>query len=180
MNIDPVMANFSTHYLLGYRGLTVTSAQLQLLQQTEEALTTFLREQPEGSRSAACVALDLSLTCDEEAVLDAVVRQWHASRTAGEPVHTDFGEHYTAVQWAALMLCLTRMTTLTMQLRVQCSVTHPIAPKVSGNPTADTLEPLMRLTKGIASRYNALRPFGRLLDDLEGTQAPSGFAFGRV
>ena len=180
MNTPLVMAEFSRHYLQGYRGLTLTAVQHKVLSQAEESLMAFLQAQPEGSRQGAREVLDLSLTTDEETVLDRVVRQWQASRALGEPVHTDFGEHYTTVQWAALVLCITRMTTLAGELNAQHSTVPPSDTAPPPDSTADTLALLMRLTKGIASRYNALRPLGRLLDELEGTQAPSGFAFGRV
>ena len=117
----------------------------------------------------ASLMRDAFLSWDEEFVLDITVRYWQKALKAGLPVDPDFGEFYRAVEWMGLQRHLkvagifSRLTLRDGKPRYLADVPRFIA--------------YIRATAG---RYRELAPLLRLLDDVEGTQAAVGYAFGRI
>ena len=117
----------------------------------------------------ASLMRDAFLTWDEEFVLDITVRYWQKASKAGLPVGTDFGEFYRAVEWMGLQRHL-KVAGIFARLTLR-----------DGKPKylADTPR-FIGYIRATASRYRELGPLLKLIDQVEGTQAPSGYAFGRV
>ena len=117
----------------------------------------------------ASLMRDAFLSWDEEFVLDITVRYWERALKAGLPVDRDFGEFYRAVEWMGLQRHL-KVAGIFARLTLR-----------DGKPRylADTPR-FIGYIRATASRYRELAPLLQLLDTIEGTQAATGFAFGRV
>jgi aminoglycoside/choline kinase family phosphotransferase len=117
----------------------------------------------------ASLMRDAFLTWDEEMVLDVTVRYWEKARKAGLPVGDDFGEFYRAVEWMGLQRHL-KVAGIFARLTLR-----------DGKPKylADTPR-FIAYIRATAGRYRELAPLLQLVDAVEGTQAASGYAFGRV
>jgi N-acetylmuramate 1-kinase len=117
----------------------------------------------------ACLMRDAFLSWDEEFVLDITVRYWQKAQKAGLPVDPDFGEFYRAVEWMGLQRHL-KVAGIFARLTLRDGKPRYLAdaPRFIG---------YIRHTAG---RYRELAPLRRLLDEVEGTQPETGFAFGRV
>ena len=117
----------------------------------------------------ACLMRDAFLSWDEEFVLDITVRYWKKAQQAGLPVDADFGDFYRAVEWMGLQRHL-KVAGIFARLTLRDG-----KPKYLGD--APRFIAYIRATAG---RYRELAPLLRLVDEVEGTQAVSGYAFGRV
>jgi aminoglycoside/choline kinase family phosphotransferase len=117
----------------------------------------------------ACLMRDAFLSWDEEFVLDVTVRYWEQARKAGLPVAADFGEFYRAVEWMGLQRHL-KVAGIFARLTLRDDKPKYLA-------DAPRFIAYIRAT---ASRYRELAPLARLVDEVEGTDAVSGYAFGRV
>ena len=117
----------------------------------------------------ASLMRDAFLSWDEDFCLDITVRYWERARRAGLPVGDDFGEFYRGVEWMGLQRHL-KVAGIFARLTLR-----------DGKPQylADTPR-FMGYIRATCSRYRELKPLLRLLDQLEGVAAPSGYAFGRV
>lgn len=117
----------------------------------------------------ASLMRDAFLSWDEEFVLDVTVRYWEKALKAGLPVHQDFGEFYRAVEWMGLQRHL-KVAGIFARLTLR-----------DGKPKylADTPR-FIAYIRATAGRYRELTPLLRLVDEIEGTQAASGYAFGRL
>jgi aminoglycoside/choline kinase family phosphotransferase len=121
----------------------------------------------------ASLMRDAFASWDEDFCLDITVRYWHQARAAGllsfEDWHSDFGAFYRAVEWMGLQRHL-KVAGIFARLTLR-----------DGKPKylADTPR-FIGYMRATASRYRELGPLLRLLDQIEGVQAASGFAFGRV
>ncbi|MES2937503.1 MAG: phosphotransferase [Pseudomonadota bacterium] len=117
----------------------------------------------------ACLMRDAFLSWDEEFVLDVTVRYWERAQKAGLPVNTDFGEFYRAVEWMGLQRHL-KVAGIFARLTLR-----------DGKPRylADTPR-FIGYIRATATRYRELAPLLRLIDDIEGSDGVSGYAFGRV
>ncbi|TFZ06799.1 aminoglycoside phosphotransferase [Ramlibacter henchirensis] len=117
----------------------------------------------------ASLMRDAFLTWDEEFVLDITVRYWEKALKAGLPVSADFGEFYRAVEWMGLQRHL-KVAGIFARLTLR-----------DGKPKylADTPR-FIAYIRATAGRYRELAPLLRLVDEIEGTQAVSGYAFGRL
>ncbi len=117
----------------------------------------------------ASLMRDAFLTWDEEFVLDITVRYWQRALKAGLPVDPDFGEFYRAVEWMGLQRHL-KVAGIFARLTLR-----------DGKPKylADTPR-FIGYIRATAGRYRELGPLLRLVDEIEGTAAATGFAFGRV
>jgi aminoglycoside/choline kinase family phosphotransferase len=117
----------------------------------------------------ASLMRDAFLSWDEEFVLDVTIRYWQKARAAGLPVGDDFGEFYRGVEWMGLQRHL-KVAGIFARLTLR-----------DGKPQylADTPR-FIHYIRSTASRYRELKPLLRLIDQVEGTAAPTGFAFGRV
>jgi len=117
----------------------------------------------------ASLMRDAFLSWDEEFVLDITVRYWQKALKAGLPVDPDFGEFYRAVEWMGLQRHL-KVAGIFARLTLR-----------DGKPRylADTPR-FIAYIRATASRYRELAALSRLIDEVEGTQSASGYAFGRV
>lgn len=117
----------------------------------------------------ASLMRDAFLSWDEDFVLDVTVRYWQQARKAGLPVGDDFGEFYRGVEWMGLQRHL-KVAGIFARLTLR-----------DGKPRYLADAPrFMGYIRATADRYIELKPLLRLVDDIEGTAAPTGFAFGRV
>jgi aminoglycoside/choline kinase family phosphotransferase len=117
----------------------------------------------------ASLMRDAFLSWDEDFCLDITVRYWERARRAGLPVGDDFGEFYRGVEWMGLQRHL-KVAGIFARLTLR-----------DGKPQylADTPR-FMGYIRATCSRYRELKPLLRLVDQVEGVAAPSGYAFGRV
>ena len=124
----------------------------------------------------ASLLRDAFISWDEEFVIDITVRYWDKARRAGllgaassSGFGADFGEFYRAVDWMALQRHL-KVAGIFARLALRDGKPRYLAdaPRFIG---------YIRQTCG---RYRELAPLSRLIDELEGTQAAMGYAFGRM
>jgi aminoglycoside/choline kinase family phosphotransferase len=117
----------------------------------------------------ASLMRDAFLSWDEEFVIDVTVRYWERARKAGLPVGDDFGAFYRDVEWMGLQRHL-KVAGIFARLTLR-----------DGKPRylADTPR-FIAYVRATAGRYHELTPLLRAVDEIEGTQAQSGFAYGRV
>jgi aminoglycoside/choline kinase family phosphotransferase len=121
----------------------------------------------------ASLMRDAFASWDEDFCLDITVRYWQQARAAGlldfEDWHSDFGAFYRAVEWMGLQRHL-KVAGIFARLTLR-----------DGKPKylADTPR-FIGYMRATASRYRELTPLLRLLDQIEGEQAVTGYAFGRV
>ena len=117
----------------------------------------------------ACLMRDAFISWDEEVVIDITVRYWEKARKAGLPVDEDFGEFYRGVEWMGLQRHL-KVAGIFARLTLR-----------DGKPRylQDTPR-FLGYIRSACVRYRELTPLLRLLDSIEGTEAPTGFAFGRM
>ena len=121
----------------------------------------------------ASLMRDAFLSWEEDFVLDITVRYWERARRAGlmdfEDWHSDFGAFYRAVEWMGLQRHL-KVAGIFARLTLR-----------DGKPKYLADAPrFIAYIRATASRYRELTPLLRLIDRIEGTEAPSGWAFGRV
>ena len=121
----------------------------------------------------ASLMRDAFLTWEEDFVIDVTVRYWEKARKAGlmdfEDWHSDFGAFYRAVEWMGLQRHL-KVAGIFARLTLR-----------DGKPKylADTPR-FIHYIRNTTHRYRELGPFLKLIDQVEGLEAASGFAFGRV
>ena len=117
----------------------------------------------------ACLMRDAFLSWDEEFVLDVTVRYWEKARKAGLPVGEDFGEFYRGVEWMGLQRHL-KVAGIFARLTLR-----------DGKPRYLADAPrFIAYIRAAAGRYRELAPLARLVDEVEGSSAVSGYAFGRL
>ena len=121
----------------------------------------------------ASLMRDAFLTWEEDFVIDITVRYWEKARKAGlmdfEDWHSDFGAFYRAVEWMGLQRHL-KVAGIFARLTLR-----------DGKPKYLADAPrFIAYIRATAHRYRDLGPLLKLLDDIEGLQAASGYAFGRV
>lgn len=117
----------------------------------------------------ASLMRDAFLSWEEDFVIDVTVRYWEAARKAGLPVHDDFGEFYQAVEWMGLQRHL-KVAGIFARLTLRDGKPHYLA-------DAPRFIAYIRAT---CLRYAELKPLLRLIDEVEGIQEISGWAYGRV
>lgn len=121
----------------------------------------------------ASLMRDAFLSWEEDFVIDITVRYWEKARKAGlmdfEDWHSDFGAFYRAVEWMGLQRHL-KVAGIFARLTLR-----------DGKPKylADTPR-FIAYIRATAHRYRDLAPLLRLIDEVEGLQAASGWAFGRA
>lgn len=117
----------------------------------------------------ASLMRDAFLSWEEDFVLDITVRYWEKARKAGLPVHDDFGEFYRGVEWMGLQRHL-KVAGIFARLTLR-----------DGKPKYLADAPrFIGYIRATCDRYRELGPLLKLIDGIEGTAAPTGFAFGRV
>jgi len=121
----------------------------------------------------ASLMRDAFLSWDEDFVLDVTVRYWEKARKAGlmdfEDWHSDFGAFYRAVEWMGLQ----------RHLKVAGIFARLTLRDGKAKYLADTPR-FIHYIRSTAHRYRELGPLLKLVDEIEGLQAASGWAFGRV
>ncbi|MDP9899763.1 aminoglycoside phosphotransferase family protein [Variovorax ginsengisoli] len=117
----------------------------------------------------ASLLRDAFLSWDEEFVLDVTIRYWERARKAGLPVGDDFGAFYRSVEWMGLQRHL-KVAGIFARISLR-----------DGKPRylADTPR-FIAYIRATAGRYSELTPLLRAIDEIEGTQAQTGFAYGRM
>jgi len=121
----------------------------------------------------ASLMRDAFLTWDEDFVIDITIRYWEKARKAGlmdfEDWHSDFGAFYRAVEWMGLQRHL-KVAGIFARLTLR-----------DGKPKylADTHR-FIHYIRNTTHRYRELGPFLKVIDQVEGFEAASGYAFGRV
>ncbi len=124
----------------------------------------------------ASLMRDAFLSWDEPFVLDITVRYWQAAKKAGllgagsaSGWGDDFGEFYRGVEWMGLQRHL-KVAGIFARLTLR-----------DGKPKYLADAPrFIGYIRATASRYRELTPLLRLIDQVEGTQAVTGYAFGRL
>src|SRR6185436_12895738 len=117
----------------------------------------------------ACLMRVAFLSWDEEFVLDITVRYWEQARKAGLPVDADFGDFYRGVEWMGLQRHL-KVAGIFARLTLR-----------DGKPKYLADAPrFIAYLRATPRRYRELGPLARLIDEIEGSDAVSGFAFGRL
>lgn len=172
---------FAQHYLAP-RQAQLAPAMLALVPAAFDALLAQLAAEPLAtlhspadaqqaclgpvSWAIAALTRDPALPWDEELALDVTVRYWQKARPTGLPVPEDFGEFYKAVEWSGLQQHLAALGHWAQR------------------PGADWPQPthatLLRSAHSAADRYRELKALARLMEQAEGVQQASGYAFGRV
>ena len=117
----------------------------------------------------ASLMRDAFLSWEEDFVLDITIRYWEKARKAGLPVGDDFGAFYRGVEWMGLQRHL-KVAGIFARLTLRDGKPQYLA-------DAPRFINYIRTTTG---RYRELTPLLRLIDQVEGTQAVSGYAFGRI
>ena len=117
----------------------------------------------------ASLMRDAFLSWEEDHVLDITIRYWEKARKSGLPVGDDFGEFYRSVEWTGLQRHL-RIAGVFARLTLRDGKPQYLAdaPRFIG------------YIRATCARYRELMPLLRLIDQVEGTQAVTGFAYGRV
>ena len=203
------LALFPDWYLARHRGVALTDAQQGVLAKTFDVLVANnleapsvfvhrdfmmrnLMASPAGgplgvldfqdavygpiTYDIASLLRDAFISWDEDFVIDITVRYWEKARKSGlvgagsaSGWGADFGEFYRAVEWMGLQRHL-KVAGIFARITLR-----------DGKPKylADTPR-FIGYVRGTASRYRELKPLLRLVDEIEGTQEATGFAFGRV
>jgi aminoglycoside/choline kinase family phosphotransferase len=121
----------------------------------------------------ASLMRDAFLTWEEDFVLDVTIRYWEKARKAGllnfEDWHQDFGAFYRAVEWMGLQRHL-KVAGIFARLTLRDGKEKYLA----DSPR------FIAYIRATASRYIELKPLLRLIEEVEGTDGVTGFAFGRV
>ena len=121
----------------------------------------------------ASLMRDAFLTWEEDFVLDVTIRYWEKARKAGlldfEDWHQDFGVFYRAVEWMGLQRHL-KVAGIFARLTLRDGKEKYLA-------DAPRFIAYIRST---AARYIELRPLLRLIEEVEGKDGVTGFAFGRM
>jgi aminoglycoside/choline kinase family phosphotransferase len=121
----------------------------------------------------ASLMRDAFLTWEEDFVLDVTIRYWEKARKAClldfEDWHQDFGAFYRAVEWMGLQRHLT-VAGIFARLTLRDGKEKYLA-------DAPRFIAYIRAT---AARYIELRPLLRLIEEVEGKEGVTGFAYGRM
>ncbi|AFT84514.1 aminoglycoside phosphotransferase [Paraburkholderia phenoliruptrix BR3459a] len=118
------------------------------------------------SYDVASLLRDAFLSWDEEFELDCFVYYWERAKKAGLPVDADFGEFYRQIEWMGLQRHI-KVLGLFCRINYRDSKPHYM----------NDLPRFIGYARKVAERYAPLRPFAKLLDDLEGRANEVGYTF---
>ena len=124
----------------------------------------------------ASLLRDAFISWEEDFVIDITVRYWEKARKAGllgaassSGWGADFGEFYRAVEWMGLQRHL-KVAGIFARLTLR-----------DGKPKYLADAPrFIAYIRATCARYRELAPLLRLVDQIEGSSAPMGYAFGRM
>jgi len=114
----------------------------------------------------ASLLRDAYIEWDEPLQIDWAIRYWEAARKSGLPVADDFGTFWRDFEW--------------MGLQRHLKVLGIFARLYHRDGKAGYLKDLPRVWRyahHVAMRYSGLTPLARLLEDLAGVQAKTGYTF---
>ncbi|RDK00592.1 aminoglycoside phosphotransferase family protein [Paraburkholderia lacunae] len=114
----------------------------------------------------ASLLRDAFLSWDEEFELDCFVYYWERAKKAGLPVDPDFGEFYRQLEWMGLQRHI-KVLGLFCRIHYRDGKPHYMS----------DLPRFIGYARKVAERYAPLRPFAKLLDDLEGRANEVGYTF---
>ena len=109
---------------------------------------------------------DAYIRWDEERIIDWCVRYWERARKAGLPVHADFADFYRDFEW--------------MGVQRHIKVLGIFARLFHRDGKAGYLKDMplvMDYLRRACERYEELRPFLKLLNQLQGQQAQVMYSF---
>ena len=109
---------------------------------------------------------DAYIKWDEAQVLDWTIRYWEAARRAGLPVPADFADFYRDFEWMGVQRHI-------KVLGIFARLCH----RDGKQGYLKDMPLVMHYLRRACERYNALGPFLRFLDELEGRQAEVGYTF---
>ncbi|MEW5892891.1 MAG: phosphotransferase [Pseudomonadota bacterium] len=109
---------------------------------------------------------DAYIKWEEERVLDWTIRYWQAARKAGLPVPGDFADFYRDFEWMGVQRHI-------KVLGIFARLYH----RDGKEGYLKDMPLVMHYLRKTCERYNALAPFLRFLDELEGRQAEVGYTF---
>jgi N-acetylmuramate 1-kinase len=125
------------------------------------------------SYDIASLMRDAFLTWDEEFVLEVTVRYWEKARHAGlmtfEDWASDFGAFYRAVEWMGLQRHL-KVAGIFARLTLRDGKEKYLADAPR----------FIHYIRSTCNRYRELGPLLKVIDEIEGLQAASGWAYGRM
>ncbi|MES2610636.1 MAG: phosphotransferase [Pseudomonadota bacterium] len=124
----------------------------------------------------ASLMRDAFISWEEEFVIDITVRYWEKARKAGllgansaSGFGDDFGEFYRSVEWMGLQRHF-KVAGIFARLTLR-----------DGKPRYLADAPrFLHYIRATTNRYRQLGPLLKMLDEIEGTEVPMGYAFGRV
>jgi N-acetylmuramate 1-kinase len=121
----------------------------------------------------ASLMRDAFISWEEELILDVTIRYWERARKAGLIDHDgwsqDFGAFYRAVEWMGLQRHF-KVAGIFARLTLRDSKPRYLA-------DAPRFIHYIRTT---TSRYRELGPLLKVIDHIEGDNAPMGYVFGRL
>jgi len=109
---------------------------------------------------------DAYIEWDEPLQIDWAVRYWQAARKAGLPVHEDFGSFWRDFEWMGLQ----------RQLKV-LGIFARLKHRDGKDGYLKDMPRVWRYAHHVAMRYAGLAPLARLLEELAGVQAQTGYTF---
>jgi N-acetylmuramate 1-kinase len=125
------------------------------------------------SYDIASLMRDAFLSWDEEFVLEITVRYWEKARKAGlmefEDWSSDFGAFYRAVEWMGLQRHL-KVAGIFARLTLRDGKEKYLADAPR----------FIHYIRSTCNRYRELGPLLKVIDEMEGLQEASGWAFGRM
>jgi N-acetylmuramate 1-kinase len=200
---------FPDWYIAKHKGLSLNPAQTQVLTQAFDRIVArnlnapmvfvhrdFMPAAPPSAPQALSLGIldfqdavygpltydiaslmrDAFLSWPEDAVLDVTVRYWQQARKAGlikdgpwGEWASDFGSFYSAVEWMGLQRHLK-----ILGIFARLTLRDGKAAYLADTPR------FIAYVRHTASRYIELKPLLNLIDEIEGIESPSAFAFGRV
>ena len=114
----------------------------------------------------ASLLRDAFISWSEEEELDWAVRGWELQRSAGLPVHADFGQHWQQLEWMGLQRHL-------KVLGIFCRLKH----RDGKARYAQDLQRFLGYATKVALRYGPLKPLLKLLEPMSGNEVKQGFTF---
>lgn len=118
------------------------------------------------SYDIASLCRDAFISWDEAEVLDWTIRYWDKARKAGIPVPADFGAFWEDVEWMALQRHL-KVLGIFARLNYRDGKSKYLE---------DTPR-FINYVRKTASRFDALRPLSRFIDQIAGVQEQVGYTF---
>ena len=109
---------------------------------------------------------DAYVEWDEARQIDWAARYWERARDAGLPVAADFGEFWRDFEWMGVQ----------RQLKV-LGIFARLCHRDGKTGYVDDMPRVLRYLRGACSRYRALGPLAKLLDEVDGRTPAIGYTF---